>query len=154
VKIKFVWIGKTRNAPMRELLDDYLGRLEKFARVEIIELRDQASGRDTKKAIEKEGEEILARIEGDPFVIALDERGQMMSSVELSGFIEKRQIGGEKQITFVLGGHSGIAEGVKDRADRVLSLSRMTLTHEMARVLLVEQLYRAYTIIHDLPYQK
>lgn len=154
MKIKLVWIGKTRNAPIKELVEDYLGRLEKFARVEIIELRDQAGGRDARYGIEKEGDEILARIEGDPFVVALDERGRQMSSFELSEFIEKHQISGTRQITFVLGGHSGMAEVVRERADRVLSLSRMTLTHEMARVLLVEQLYRAYAILHDLPYQK
>jgi 23S rRNA (pseudouridine1915-N3)-methyltransferase len=153
VKLKFVWIGKTRNAPMKDLIGDYLGRLERFARVEIIELRDQA-GVDAGKIIEKEGEEIIARVEGDQFIVALDERGRQMSSFELSEFIEKHQISGTKQITFVIGGHGGLAESVRRRSDRILSLSSMTLTHEMARVLLIEQLYRAYTILHDLPYQK
>lgn len=138
---------------MKELIGDYLGRLERFARVEIIEARDQA-GADARKVIEKEGEEIISRVEGDQFIVALDERGRQMSSFELSEFIEKHQISGTRQITFVLGGHGGLAEAVRRRADRVLSLSNMTLTHEMARILLIEQLYRAYTILHDLPYQK
>lgn len=153
MKLKFVWVGKTRNAPIKELVSDYLRRLEKFARVEIIELRDQTGG-DSGKVIEKKGEEIIGRVEGDQFIVVLDERGRGMSSFELAEFIEKHQISGTKQITFVLGGHGGIAEAVRRRANRVLSLSSMTLTHEMARVLLIEQLYRAYTILHDLPYQK
>lgn len=154
MKLKLVWIGKTRSAPLKEIMRDYTSRLERFARVEIIELRDQTGGKDSRRSVEREGEEILARIEGDPNLVALDQRGRMMDSFELSEFIEKHQISGTRQITFILGGPGGLSQSVRERADIVLSLSRMTFTHEMARILLVEQLYRAYTLLHNLPYQK
>jgi 23S rRNA (pseudouridine1915-N3)-methyltransferase len=84
----------------------------------------------------------------------MDERGRQLSSIEMSELMEEHRLAGTKQMTFVLGGHSGVAEAVKDRANYKLGLSRMTLTHEMARLLLVEQVYRGFTIIHGLPYQK
>ena len=155
MKLRFVWVGKTRRAPVRELADEYLGRIEKFARVEVLELRDRdGGGGDAARIIEKEGEDILARTEAGPFVVALDERGREFTSAGLAEFIEKRRLAATKQLTFVLGGHQGLADAVRKRADLVLALSRMTLPHELARVVLLEQVYRAFTIIHGLPYQK
>ena len=155
MKLRFVWIGKTKRAPMRELIESYLDRVRKFAPVEIVELRDRDDvGADRRKIIEREGEEILARVDADPFVILLDERGGQIDSFKMAELVEGHRIAGTRQLTFVLGGHSGTAESVKKRANYVLALSRMTLTHEMARLVLVEQVYRAFTIIHDLPYQK
>lgn len=155
MKLKFVWIGKTRNRAIRELVEDYLERVRRFAQAEVVELKDRSNaGSDRQRIIEKEGEEMLERIESDPFVVAMDERGKEMGSVELAGFIEKHRISGIRQMTFVIGGHSGLSDAVRKRADLALSLSRMTFTHELARALLTEQVYRAFTIIHDLPYQK
>ncbi len=155
MKLRFVWVGKARMRPVKELVAEYLGRLEKFVRIEVVELRDRDDvGADRRKIIEKEGEEIGARVESDPFVVVCDEGGKPMTSVELADFIEQHRLTSTKQITFVIGGYGGLSTAVKKRADVVLSLSRMTLTHEFARVILVEQVYRAFTIIHDLPYQK
>ena len=155
MKLRFVWIGKTKRAPIKELIGDYLNRLARFAQVEILELRDRDDvGTVARKIIDKEGEDILARTASDPFVIALDERGREMDSLQMAEFIEKHRLTGTKQITFIIGGHSGLSDAVRKRADFVLALSRMTLTHEFARALLTEQVYRAFTIIHDLPYQK
>ena len=153
MKLRFVWIGKTRRAPIRELVEDYIGRLRHFAPVEIIELRDRGD-RDPRQIIEREGEDILARLGDAGFVVALDERGREMDSFKLAEFVDKHRAGGTKQMTFISGGHQGLSEAVRRRAGMVLALSRMTLTHELARVLLTEQVYRAFTIIHDLPYQK
>lgn len=137
------------------MVKDFLDRVSRFARVEVLELRDRDDvGHDARRIIEKEGEDILSRVEGDSFVVVLDERGREMDSIKFADFIERHRAGGTKQITFVVGGHSGTSDGVKKRADLVLALSRMTLTHEFARALLAEQVYRAFTIIHDLPYQK
>ena len=155
MKLRFVWIGKTKRAPMRELIESYLERVGKFARVEAVELRDRDEvGGDRRRIIEREGEDILERVDQDPFVILLDERGQQIDSFKMAGLLEKHRVAGSKRITFILGGHFGVSEGVRKRADFELALSRMTLTHEMARLLLAEQVYRAFTIIHDLPYQK
>ncbi len=154
MKFRFVWIGKTKSAPVRDLIREYLERIRKFTAVEVTELRDRDGGDDPRRIIDKEGEDILSRTTHDPFVIALDERGRELDSIKLAELIEKHRLAGTKQITFVVGGPNGLAEAVRGRADLVLALSRMTLTHELARVVLAEQVYRAFAIIHDLPYQK
>jgi 23S rRNA (pseudouridine1915-N3)-methyltransferase len=155
MRLRFVWIGKTRRGAVRELIQEYLDRAGRFAQVEVSELRDRDDvGADARKIIDKEGEDIISRTASDPFVVALDERGREMDSMQMAEFIEKHRMAGTKQVTFVIGGHNGLSDAVRKRANFVLALSRMTLTHELARVLLVEQVYRAFTIIHDLPYQK
>ena len=153
MKLRFVWVGKTRSAPIRSLLDDYLGRLTKFAPVSVTVAREAAaSDSDSTRAVQIEGEELLARIKADGLVVVLDEGGRQMSSRELADYLETQMQSGTKQITFVVGGHAGVHSSVKKRANLALSLGRMTLTHEMARVLLTEQVYRAFTIIKRHPY--
>ncbi|HKP88043.1 MAG TPA: 23S rRNA (pseudouridine(1915)-N(3))-methyltransferase RlmH [Blastocatellia bacterium] len=153
--MRFVWVGKTRSAPVKALIEEYLARAGRFAQVEVSELRDRDdAGADARRIIEKEGEDIISRTASDHFVIALDERGREMDSLQMAELIEKHRLAGTKQVTFVIGGPNGLSEGVRKRANLVLALSRMTLTHELARALLAEQVYRAFTIIHDLPYQK
>ena len=155
MKLRFVWIGKTKRAPVKELVGEYLERVGRYAQTEVTELRDRDDvGGDARKIIDKEGEDILSRTASDSFLVALDERGREMDSIKLAEFIEQHRVTGTKQITFVIGGHSGLSDAVRKRADLTLALSRMTLTHEFARALLLEQVYRAFTIIHDLPYQK
>jgi 23S rRNA (pseudouridine1915-N3)-methyltransferase len=155
MKLRFVWIGKTKRLPIRELVREYLERVGRFAPVEVSELRDRTEvGTDHRVILDKEGADILTRTASDPFVVVLDERGRQLDSIKLAELIERHRLSGTKQMTFVLGGHGGISDAVRNRADLVLSLSRLTLTHELARVLLIEQVYRAFTIIHDLPYQK
>ena len=155
MKLRFVWVGKTKRAPIKELIGEYMDRVGRYAQTEVTELRDRDDvGGDWRKIIDKEGEDILSRTASDGFVVALDERGREMDSIKLAEFIEKHRVTGTKQITFVIGSHSGLSDAVRKRADLSLALSRMTLTHEFARVLLLEQVYRAFTIIHDLPYQK
>ena len=155
MKLRFVWIGKTKRAPVRQLLQEYLDRVGKFVAVEVSELRDRDDvGGDAWRIIDKEGEDIISRTASAGYLVALDQRGREVDSIKLAEMIEKHRISGTKQITFVIGGHYGLSEAVRNRADFVLSLSRMTLTHDLARVLLIEQVYRAFTIIHDLPYQK
>ncbi|HJQ68153.1 MAG TPA: 23S rRNA (pseudouridine(1915)-N(3))-methyltransferase RlmH [Blastocatellia bacterium] len=155
MKLRFVWVGKTRNASVKELIRQYLERVNKFGRVEVVELRDRTDvGSEGRAIIDKEGADILSRTADDSFVVALDERGQQIDSPSFAGLIDRHRGAGTKQITFVVGGHLGLSDEVRGRADFVLGLSRMTLTHEFARALLLEQVYRAFTIIHDLPYQK
>ena len=155
MKLRLVWIGKTKSAPVKELLQEYLARIGKFVSVEVTELRDRDDvGGDGRRIIDKEGEDILSRTSSAPYLIALDERGHQLDSFKLADLIEKHRTLGTKQMTFVIGGHGGLSEAVRDRADFVLALSKMTLTHDFARVLLMEQIYRAFTIIHGLPYQK
>ena len=155
MKLRFVWIGKTKRAAVKQLIQEYLDRLGKFAAIEVTELKDRDDvGGDPRRIIEKEGEDVLSRTASSAYLIALDERGREVDSVKLAAMLERHRNAGTKQITFVLGGHCGLSDAVRARADFVLALSRMTLTHDFARVLLIEQVYRAFTIIHDLPYQK
>src|SRR5689334_253939 len=155
MKLRFVWIGKTRRAPIKELVEEYLERLRHFAPVEVTELRDRNEiGSDRRQIIEKEGEDILSRLSDGAFVVVLDERGREMDSFKLAKFIDQHRNSGTKQMAFVIGGPGGLSDAVRQRAGLVLALSRLTLTHELARVLLTEQVYRAFTIINDLPYQK
>jgi 23S rRNA (pseudouridine1915-N3)-methyltransferase len=155
MKLQFIWIGKTKNLSIKDLADDYLGRVKKYARAEVLELRDREdAGGNKAKLIEKEGEEILQQLTTDSLVIALDERGQEFTSYQFADLIEKHRLAGTKQLTFVIGGHLGLAEKVKQRANLTLSLSRLTLTHDLARIFLLEQVYRAFAILHGSPYQK
>lgn len=155
MKLRFVWIGKTKRAPVKQLIQEYIDRVRKFVTVEVAELRDRDDvGGDAQRIIDKEGEDILSRTSSGDYLIALDERGREIDSRKLAEMIHRHQLAGTKQITFVIGGHCGLSDAVRERADFVLALSSMTLTHDLARVLLTEQVYRAFTIIHGLPYQK
>jgi len=151
--IKLIWVGRTKSEALRSLTDDYLRRLTKFVRCDVVEVRDSAAAAD--EAIkEEEATRILNALSQNATVIVLDVEGQQWSSPELAGQIEKWQNASAKEIAFVIGGHLGIARIVSERATHLWSLSRLTLTHEMARVVLIEQLYRAYTISRGVPYQK
>jgi 23S rRNA (pseudouridine1915-N3)-methyltransferase len=155
MKLQFIWIGKTKNSSIKNLADDFLGRIKKYCRAEVLELRDREdAGGDKQRLIEKEGEEILQHLDGGVFLIALDERGREFDSHQFADLLEKHRLEGTKQLAFVIGGHLGLAQKVKNRANLTLSLSRMTLTHELARIFLLEQVYRAFAILHGSPYQK
>lgn len=139
---------------MRALCEDYLKRLKRFTRCELLEVRESAAqSRDA--GIEEEGRRILGGLHPDALLVLLDVEGREWSSPELAAQLERWQTeGSNKEVAFVIGGHRGVSNDVRERAGLRWSLSRLTLTHEMARVLLLEQIYRAYTIIHGLPYQK
>jgi len=150
MRFRFVWLGKTKDKYWKTLQDDYLDRLSKFVKTEIVELKD-AAGPDQ---ITKEGERILENLNQNSFVVLLDVKGRSCSSPELAEELERWQNRGLKEISFLIGGVNGVSSAVAMRADISLSLSFLTFTHEMARVVLLEQLYRAYTIIKGFPYQK
>ena len=155
MKLRFIWIGKTRNAPIRHLIAHYLERIARFVKYEVIELKDKnESGTNPGVILEKEAEDILPALDDGIFAVVLDEKGTGLSSAGFSKLIEEHMVKGTKKIGFIIGSHYGVAESIKERADFSLSLSQMTFTHEMARVMLLEQVYRAFTIIKDLPYQK
>ena len=146
MKFRFVWVGKTKNKHWRALQEEYLGRLSHFVKYEIVELKDDR--------VENEGKRILENVNQNSFVCVLDVKGRSVSSHEIAEKIENWQNRGLKEIAFVIGGAEGVASEVVERADFSLSLSLLTFTHETARVVLAEQLYRAFTIIKGFPYQK
>jgi 23S rRNA (pseudouridine1915-N3)-methyltransferase len=154
MRLHFVWTGKTKDRRCAALLGDYLERVTRFAAADVSELKDAAGTADEQRAARLEGLKILSAVERDDFVVLLDERGEELSSTELADFIAVRQRAGTKRLAFVVGGFAGVSEEVRRRAQLKLALSRLTLTHEMARVLLAEQVYRAYTLLAGLPYHK
>ncbi|MDX2034517.1 MAG: 23S rRNA (pseudouridine(1915)-N(3))-methyltransferase RlmH [Blastocatellia bacterium] len=156
MRLQFVWIGKTRDRHCAALTADYLARIRRFAPVEIGELKEYsgASGEDDRRVVAAEGIRILEAVERCDQVIVLEERGREFSSVEFADWINGKRETGVKRLAFIIGGFAGVSEDVKRRADLQLALSRMTLTHEMARVVLVEQVYRAFTLLAGMPYHK
>ncbi len=150
MRFRFVWIGKTKDKKWLALQKEYLQRLAHFVKYEITEIRDSKAYEDA----EVEGERILEKVNQSTFVCLLDVKGRSISSHELAGKIENWQNRGLQEIAFVIGGADGVSAEVAEKADLSISLSDFTFTHEMARVLLIEQLYRAYTIIRGFPYQK
>ena len=153
MQLRLIWVGRTRNEPLRVLVEDYLKRLARFSRCETTELREAAEG-DRASVVETEGKRIVEALRPHSYVVVLDREGRQWSSVQLAAEIEKWQMNSQKEIAFVIGGHYGVSSEVNRRAANLWSLSRLTFTHEMARLVLVEQLYRAYTITRGLPYQK
>ena len=150
MKIHFLWVGKTKNKHWKALQEDYLKRLSRFAKYSVTEIKDKASH----ESVEIEGNRIIDRLNLNSIVCALEVGGESMGSRKLARKFENWQIQGTKQITFVIGGAEGLSPAVVEKADFSLSLSLLTMTHEMARVVLIEQIYRAYTIINGHPYQK
>ena len=137
---------------MRSLVNDYLKRISRFARCEISEVRESTT-RDA-SAVEKEHRRMADAIGNGSIVVLLDLNGREWSSPELARQVQRWENDSVKEVAIVVGGPEGVGKEVQSRAVVRWRLTRLTLTHEMARVVLFEQLYRAYTIIHGLPYQK
>lgn len=150
MRFRFVWIGKTKDKNWRALQEEYFGRVAHFVRCEITEIRESQphEGKET------EGKRILEILPQSVFAVLLDVAGKQIASHDLAGEIENWQNRSLREIAFVIGGQDGVSESVSQRANLKLSLSKMTFTHETARVILLEQIYRAFTIIHRFPYQK
>jgi 23S rRNA (pseudouridine1915-N3)-methyltransferase len=152
MKLRFIWPGKTKDEHLRALLAEYLKRLQRFVRCEVIETRD-FRGSD-RAAIEKESAALLAAMPDGSLLLLLDVDGREWNSHELAEQVRRWENDSVKEITIVIGGQDGVSSEVAARAQKKWRLSRLTLTHEMARVLAVEQIYRAYTINRGMPYQK
>ena len=153
MRLRIVWTGKTRDAHLRALSDEYLKRLSRFVKCDIAEFGESRSG-DKKADIDKDSKRITDGLHEGAINVLLDPQGTEWTSEQLAGEVQRWQDNGTKEVTFVVGGPNGVSKELSARANKRWSLSRLTLTHEMARVVLLEQLYRAYTIIHGLPYQK
>ncbi len=159
MQILIIAIGRIKEKFFREGIAVYEKRLRPYVTLQIHELAEEkrpvsASISAEKAAIEKEGERILAAIPAGSFVISLDIIGTGWSSVELAEFVRQRELSGMNQIVFVIGGDLGLSSRVLSASDMRLSLSKMTFTHPVARLLLLEQVYRACRINSGEPYHK
>ncbi|WP_297086890.1 23S rRNA (pseudouridine(1915)-N(3))-methyltransferase RlmH [uncultured Draconibacterium sp.] len=154
MKITLLVVGKTDAAYLRDGIDVYRKRLKHYINFELEIIPDIKKGKNTNPEIQKikEGELILAKLTAGKELHLLDEKGKMFSSVEFSKFIEKKMINGPKELLLVIGGPYGFSDEVYQRAQSKISLSRLTFSHQMVRLLCVEQIYRAFTILKGEPY--
>jgi 23S rRNA (pseudouridine1915-N3)-methyltransferase len=146
--------GKVRKSYLREGCDDYLARLQHYTRTQIVEVREESAGRGVDPGVVKrrEAQRLLEKVPPGALLIALDERGESLTSVALAELIGAQRDRGQKDLVFVIGGPLGLAPELLARAQRRLSLSAMTLPHELVRLILLEQCYRAFTILLGEPY--
>ena len=159
MKITLITVGKIKEKYFTDAIAEYMKRLSRYCKPEIIQVADEKTPENAALAVEKqvkdtEGERILWHVAEDAFVVALEIRGEMLSSEELADFIERKQVSGTSHIQFVIGGSLGLSEAVLRRADYRLSFSRMTFPHQLMRVVLLEQIYRSFRIIAGEPYHK
>ena len=156
MEIELLTVGKTTIRFVEDGIAEYSKRLKHYIPYSIKSLPDvkNASKMDQAKQKEAEGEKILDAISNSDFVVLLDERGKQYSSIEFSAFLEKQMISGRRKVVFVVGGPYGFSKPVYDRADSLLSLSKMTFNHEMVRLFFTEQIYRAMTILRGEPYHQ
>lgn len=159
MKITIICVGKIKEKFYRDAIDEYAKRLSKYCKFEIIEVADEktpdkASAVEEEQIKEKEAQRILSKVKPDSYVCTLEIAGKQFSSTELADWMEKSAIGGRSQICFVIGGSLGLHSSVLARSDFALSFSKMTFPHQLMRVILSEQIYRAFRIINNEPYHK
>jgi len=155
MRLKVMWPGKTRNAHLKQMQDFYLDRINSLERCELFETREAKgipeSQEDRIKDIETSG---LEKHLKDDYIVCLLDRGREMDSRQFAVFLYETAANHPHAISFVVGGYLGLADRLLSRAQTLLSLSRMTFSHELARVVLLEQIYRALTIMKGRPYAK
>ena len=159
MKITLITVGKIKEKYLKDAIAEYSKRLSKYCKLTVIEVADEKTPGQASEAVEnsirtKEGERILKHIKEDMYVITLEIGGKMLSSEELSAKLEELGLKGKSNVAFVIGGSIGLGEEVLARSDYALSFSKMTFPHQLMRVILLEQIYRSYRIIHREPYHK
>ena len=156
MKIKIIALGKIKEKFLKEGIDEFMKRLTSYASLEIIELPaiEIKDENIKKKSLDLEGEKILSHIKPQSFVITMEIKGKMFSSEEFAEKIEELTNDGVSEIIFVIGSSCGISPIVSNRANLKMSMSKMTFLHQFARLILVEQIYRAFKIIKNETYHK
>lgn len=156
MKISVLNVGRVRQSFIKEGEQEYLKRLQStpFA-LTLFELGlDVPESLSPGEIQEREGVQLIKRLSGFEYVVALDERGKQVSSKEFASLLDKQMLTGTKSLAFIIGGAYGLSENVRQRANRVLSLSDLTMPHQLVRLVLVEQVYRAYTLLKGISYHK
>lgn len=154
MRATLILVGKTVNKHFVELIDDYAGRVNHYIGFDITVIPELKNTKNlsTEQQKQQEGELILKQLQGGDHVVLLDEHGKEMRSVELSAYMEQKMQTVSKRLVFVIGGPYGFSQDVYARANEKMSLSKMTFSHQMVRLIFVEQLYRAMTIMRGEPY--
>jgi 23S rRNA (pseudouridine1915-N3)-methyltransferase len=156
MKFRVIWIGSNTDGEFAEAIERYLNRIKHFFPIEVVELppdRSRQSANDV-AIMRAQSARLLAAIPEKGFNVVLDERGQALDSLKFAKWLERLTIDSPHGVNFVMGGDVGFDDSVRRRADKLLSLSAMTLPHQVARLVLLEQIYRACTLIRNIPYHK
>ncbi|MCH6269072.1 23S rRNA (pseudouridine(1915)-N(3))-methyltransferase RlmH [Neobacillus citreus] len=159
MNISIITVGKLKEKYLKQGIEEYLKRLTAYAKVELIEVADEKAPEELSElemlqVKQKEGERILGKISQDTYMIALAIQGKMQSSEELADTLDKLATYGKSKLAFVIGGSLGLSDEVIKRSNEQLSFSRMTFPHQLMRLILVEQVYRAFRINRGEPYHK
>lgn len=159
MNITIISVGKIKEKHMKQGIDEYLKRLSAYTKINILELPDEKapenlSQTQMKQIKQKEGARILDKIHPDAYVIALAIEGKQASSEQFAEHLGRLSASGKNSVVFVIGGSLGLSEEVMRRADEALSFSKMTFPHQLMRLILVEQVYRAFRILRGEPYHK
>ena len=153
LRIKIVAVGNLKEKYFVDAVKEYSKRITPFAKLEICEVGEANSSFTSVDQIKKvEGQKLLSELDG--FVVALDAKGKQLDSVELAEFLKEKAVQGVSKICFVIGGSVGLSDEVKNRANMMLSFSAMTFPHQLMRVILLEQIYRAETMLNNVKYHK
>ena len=150
MKLRVLWVGKSREEWVKEAISEYSGRIRRYVPLELGEVRDE-KGAEAEEMRRRECERLGKLIPPGASVVMLDERGEQQDSRGLSSYIARQRDTGTGELVFIIGGAYGFSEEFRNRG-KLLSLSKMTFTHQMVRVFLLEQIYRAFTIINGEPY--
>ena len=159
MQIQIITVGKLKEKYLKDGINEYLKRLQSYAKVEIVEVADEKEPNNASPADEdivraKEAERIQRHIKNDTYIIALAIEGQMLSSEQLAEKLDKLAVSGKSHITMIIGGSLGLDPSITKQADMLLSFSKMTFPHQLMRMILVEQIYRAFRINKGEPYHK
>ncbi|MBQ6335523.1 MAG: 23S rRNA (pseudouridine(1915)-N(3))-methyltransferase RlmH [Erysipelotrichaceae bacterium] len=151
--IKLVCVGKVKDKHLAALIEDYRERINHYHRLEIIEVKDEPLTGDEKSILNKEAQHVLDKIKDDEYVILLDLHGKSIDSISLADKLDKR-LASHAKVTFVIGGSLGLGEKLRERADEKIKLSDLTFLHQMTRLIILEQIYRAFKILNHETYHK
>lgn len=159
MKISILTVGKLKEKYLVDGVKEYLKRMGSYAKVDILEVPDEPCPENASPAMEnqvkqKEAEKLIKKLRPGTYLIILDPRGQMLSSEEMADKINKLSLSGRSDLTFVIGGSLGLAPAITERADMLLSFSKLTFPHQLVRLVLMEQIYRWFKIMKGEPYHK
>ena len=152
MKINIVAVGKIKEKFFTDAIAEYQKRLSKFCDLKIIEVQEASNYKNLTEKSELEGQLLLNKSKG--YIVALDGKGKLLSSEDLASTINDNMVNGISEISFIIGGSNGLSEEVKNKANLMVSFGKITFPHQLFRVVLSEQIYRAFTIINGMPYHK
>ena len=159
MKIKIITVGKLKEEYLKSAIKEYTKRINKYSKVEIIEVQDEkipenAREKEKKQILEKEASKILKHIKGKEYIISLAIEGKLVTSEEIAKDINDISINGYSEIVYIIGGSLGIMERLKKESNKLISFGRITLPHQLIRVVLLEQIYRGFKILNNETYHK